>query len=369
MGDPLDTRRDDRGTAQLVPGDRSSPEREVLDSAHRVLPIAQYGPVPVGDAEMIAAAAAMTSEHFTVTEVVADSDGHMLIRFSVPEEPGQFAVRVPLPSSRRLKPRLYAIPENVRDAAVMLRGFLDEEVATGAVHWAAIADRGRDRLFEITPYGFRHADPAEHRRLTKAAGPEGWWGWVQEDEDCGATPAVRERARLAALPFSYPEVGATAGRLPAGYHTMIVEQQVGTGRSWFDEAVHRLMSWDMHRRAGLLVDFADHDVTLNGVAVLGVRLGPWRLRAPVRVLDVIDTPSTAGFAYGTLPGHAECGEERFLVHLDPDGSVRAEIRAFSRPGRWFTRLGGPVARRVQTGTTRRYLKALTRSDRDDGDAR
>jgi uncharacterized protein (UPF0548 family) len=34
------------------------------------------------------------------------------------------------------------------------------------------------------------------------------------------------------------------------------------------------------------------------------------------------------------------------------------ITAFSKPGRWFTRLGAPLARLVQTRMTRRYLAAL-----------
>lgn len=38
------------------------------------------------------------------------------------------------------------------------------------------------------------------------------------------------------------------------------------------------------------------------------------------------------------------------------------IVAFSKPGRWFTKLGGPAARLVQTQMTRRYLQALDSGD-------
>jgi uncharacterized protein (UPF0548 family) len=38
--------------------------------------------------------------------------------------------------------------------------------------------------------------------------------------------------------------------------------------------------------------------------------------------------------------------------------VTFTITAFSAPGRWFTRLGGPLARLVQSRMTRRYLAAL-----------
>ena len=54
-----------------------------------------------------------------------------------------------------------------------------------------------------------------------------------------------------------------------------------------------------------------------------------------------------GFAYGTLPGHAERGEERFSVeyHAEND-SVWYDLFAFSRPGP-LARLAYPFARSLQ----------------------
>ena len=77
--------------------------------------------------------------------------------------------------------------------------------------------------------------------------------------------------------------------------------------------------------------------------------GLWWLNA-CRIVYVIDEPSPVrrfGFAYGTLPGHVECGEERFCVEHLADDSVWYDIRAFSRPRFWMTRLGYPLARRLQ----------------------
>ena len=119
------------------------------------------------------------------------------------------------------------------DAAGKLTGFMDEEVATGCAHWAATTLRGSDRVFELAPYGLRRRNDAEHRRLLKAAGRHGWWGLIQEDDDPPDTPASRKRARLATLPLTYPEVGATG----TSYHTVDVAQPIGTGRAWFDVAV------------------------------------------------------------------------------------------------------------------------------------
>ena len=42
------------------------------------------------------------------------------------------------------------------------------------------------------------------------------------------------------------------------------------------------------------------------------------LQAPCRVVYVIDEPDIRGFAYGTLPGHPESGEERFVGAPRPE---------------------------------------------------
>ena len=66
-------------------------------------------------------------------------------------------------------------------------------------------------------------------------------------------------------------------------------------------------------------------------------------------------PGRFGFAYGTLPGHPEQGEEAFHVHRDASGVVTVEIVAFSRPASLLARLGSPVARAIQQRTTRSYV--------------
>lgn len=71
----------------------------------------------------------------------------------------------------------------------------------------------------------------------------------------------------------------------------------------------------------------------------------------------VDEPAARGFAYGTLTGHPESGEESFVVRLDED-VVRLDIVAFSRPARWYSRLGSPVVRVIQDRITDRYLAVL-----------
>ena len=87
-------------------------------------------------------------------------------------------------------------------------------------------------------------------------------------------------------------------------------------------------------------------------------LGPLSLRAPVRVVGVLDEPRRRGFAYGTLPGHPESGEESFIVSIGYDDIVTFTVQAFSRPGGMLTRVAGPVARMVQRGITDRYVRSL-----------
>jgi len=62
---------------------------------------------------------------------------------------------------------------------------------------------------------------------------------------------------------------------------------------------------------------------------------------------VIDEPRRFGFAYGTLPGHAERGEERFLIEWLTDDTVWYDLDAISCPRYWAARVAYPVARRLQ----------------------
>jgi uncharacterized protein (UPF0548 family) len=160
---------------------------------------------------------------------------------------------------------------------------------------------------------------------------------------------------LAALPLTYSEVGATAGTLPPGYHHAQKSAVIGRGRQRFEDAAAAGMRWGMLRGAGVRVT-ATTQVAAVGSEVI-VHLGP--VRAPCRVVYVVDEPDRRGFAYGTLPGHAESGEELFLVRYDPaTENVFAEVTAFSRHATWWSRLASPVTSLVQRAVTSRYLKAL-----------
>ena len=164
---------------------------------------------------------------------------------------------------------------------------------------------------------------------------------------------------LDGLPLTYAEVGATRdATLPAGYHHIRIGARIGTGRDRFEQAAAQVLRYGMLRGAGVRVA-ATTPVAEPGTLVLG-HLGP--IPAPCRVVYVLggpDEPNRAGFAYGTLPGHAESGEELFAVRFDPaTGAVHAEVVAFSRHATWWAKLGAPAASFVQRVVTKRYLHAV-----------
>ena len=161
---------------------------------------------------------------------------------------------------------------------------------------------------------------------------------------------------LEELPLTYREVGATAsGELPAGYGQLHVEARIGTGQQRFEQAADAVMHWGMQRGAGLRVRASSEVVELDAVVL--VRMG--FLPAPCRVVYVVDEPDMRGFAYGTLPGHPESGEERFVVRRDPATSaVFAEVSSFSRPATWWSKAGGPLVSVAQRVIAGRYLRAV-----------
>src|SRR5689334_9671001 len=116
-------------------------------------------------------------------------------------------------------------------------------------------------------------------------------------------------ARWTTAELTYDRPGATRdGTLPAGYDHLDVEEPVGRGRAAFDRAADGLLTWRMHAGAGLRIAAVSGDRAAPGVLVL-LRIGP--LGVPCRVVYTVDDADHRGFAYGTLPGHPERGEEAF----------------------------------------------------------
>lgn len=190
--------------------------------------------------------------------------------------------------------------------------------------------------------------------------------------------------------LTHTAVGLTrSGIWPAGFRPARHRVAVGTGEAAFNRLAEAILTFELHRRAGLRV-LARPRAVEGRTVVSGFGVGPLRLNAPCRVVWVeghnkddddedegedqgAGSPNNsnsqtnddggtrrAGFGYATLPGHPVSGEESFTVELAPGGTVYFELRAYSRHANWFYRLGAPVARFCQWLVTRRYLKAARR---------
>jgi uncharacterized protein (UPF0548 family) len=93
--------------------------------------------------------------------------------------------------------------------------------------------------------------------------------------------------------------------------------------------------------------------------------GLWSLNA-CRIVYVVKEQRRFGFAYGTLPAHAESGEERFTVEWrQEDNSVWYDILAFSRPRELLSRLGCPFVRKLQKRFARESAVAMLRAVAQD----
>jgi len=165
-------------------------------------------------------------------------------------------------------------------------------------------------------------------------------------------------AKAAAAGFSYSEVGATEGELPAGYRHDRWSTDLGEDApDRLDHAATELLNWRPQRGAGMSLH-PDEPVSagLTFALTLQLPLGGYAV-APGRVVYVIDEPHRRGFAYGTLVGHPEQGEESFIVRR-ADGRLVFEITAFSKPNHWLAKVGGRFTRRFQLAATKRYLAAM-----------
>ncbi|GAA2747045.1 hypothetical protein GCM10009868_34900 [Terrabacter aerolatus] len=163
---------------------------------------------------------------------------------------------------------------------------------------------------------------------------------------------------LRAAELTYPQGVLEPGLAPPGYRRLDVSTRLR--RRDLDAAARDLFGWRVHEGAGLRAQASDAADVLDAVVLLRLGVGRWSLRIPCRVVEVIDEPNRRGFVYGTLPGHPESGEERFVLDRAADGALRFTVTAVSRPASFLARLGGPVSRLVQKRMARRYLAALDR---------
>ncbi len=176
-------------------------------------------------------------------------------------------------------------------------------------------------------------------------------------------------------PFSYSHVGASRDRAPDGYAVDHNRVQLGHGAAVFERAADALRRWRMFEMPWIELCWPSTPVEVGAtVVVLVSHFGFWSLNA-CRVVYLIEDHGTCekfGFAYGTLPEHAEIGEERFTVEFhSEDESVWYDLYAFSRPSSPLARLAYPCARKLQrrfASDSKIAMKTAARNASADGGA-
>jgi uncharacterized protein (UPF0548 family) len=163
-------------------------------------------------------------------------------------------------------------------------------------------------------------------------------------------------ARLASP--TYAEIGASRDEvLPSGYHHVRLEERIGDAAA-FERACVGLRTWAAHEGAGLRI-YPDEPVAPDATVIGVTSIGPVQMVVACRIVAMFKEPDVFGFAYGTLPGHPERGEESFTLERR-GGDTYFTVQAFSKPVDPLARLSGPVGRAVQRSVSRRYVTALRR---------
>jgi len=171
------------------------------------------------------------------------------------------------------------------------------------------------------------------------------------------------------VPLSYSPVGLTKslpdGDVPSGFVIDHNRVRLGLGLAAFERARAAVRRWEMFHLGWVHLCWPSTPIVANTtVAVLIRQFGVWLSNA-CRIVYLVEQTGDLhrfGFAYGTLPDHAESGEERFTVEWNrSDDSVWYDLLAVSRPNHLLARLGYPYARRLQRRFASDSLRAMERA--------
>jgi uncharacterized protein (UPF0548 family) len=168
------------------------------------------------------------------------------------------------------------------------------------------------------------------------------------------------------LPFSYSEVGASQTNIPSGYPVNHHRIQLGAGADVFVRAKNAIQSWAMYKLSWTRLYPHDMPIIIGKVVCVIVNHGFCWSMNPCRIIYVSEENGEIekfGFAFGTLPGHSEEGEERFTVEWrHADDSVWFELLAFARPHHVLAKIGFPFVglfqRKFAEDAGRAMLKAV-----------
>ena len=173
----------------------------------------------------------------------------------------------------------------------------------------------------------------------------------------GERAALLQQAKDAEV--TYDHVGSTLDPLRwDGPAVRTHRLYVGRGAEAFAAARTALQTWVPQRSIGCDLGENLQVVAQDETVLLVLRRGPFHVIVPNRIVAVVDEPRRFAFAYGTLPGHPERGEESFSVEHLADDSVEATIRVEAGTGTPAARLVAPLVLRFQAEALRRYLRSI-----------
>ena len=163
------------------------------------------------------------------------------------------------------------------------------------------------------------------------------------------------------LPMSYEPVGV----VPSGACRSLSDASfvIGRGRADFDRARIALATWKQFDLGWVeLFPRPSRIDTGTVVAVVIKHFGFWSVNGCRVVYHATTNGDAFGYAYGTLPNHAESGEELFEISIDPrSDDVIYRIRATSQPQAMLTWIGQPIVRVLQARFRRDSAAAMRRA--------
>jgi uncharacterized protein (UPF0548 family) len=122
-------------------------------------------------------------------------------------------------------------------------------------------------------------------------------------------------------------------------------------------AAAALRRWVPHDGIRARIHPAEAPIEVGTTLLVVAPFGPFEMAVPDRIVAVVEEPARFGFAYGTLAGHAEAGEELFLAEQVAPGRLRLTVRVHARPATLPARVAAPLVTFLQKVAARRYLAA------------
>ncbi len=162
--------------------------------------------------------------------------------------------------------------------------------------------------------------------------------------------------------FSYPQVHFTEKEEAVpGYNNDHNRVLLGKGQAVYDAACEALRHWQMFPGDWAWVEPPSAPIQTGQTLAMVTKVFGLHWLNGCRIVYTLDGTGPErrfGFAYGTLPEHIECGEERFSVEWRADDTVWYDLKAFSHPRLWLVWLAYPVARYLQRRFVRESLQRM-----------